>query len=977
MSPESRNILQIAFVKKNAEFKNIYQDRSLGNWIFAKFFPQEIYDQTDGSSQALCRRRTTKDVLAIRDVHLIIMLFNDLFLTSTYSIQTHAQDIYDKVMSWHPKITEEFSDEEREEMRARAANIAANLFEPELKVLIRYLLNSENPAEVQRVFLKLIHHAPGGFVDAIACESCRKASLIRNPILRSPVETNLSLSANAELQARKISSDIRFTTASPAGMYTQADFDIENAAFQKQVCAGLLDPEIHDSFFSNTVYDQADQTRLAVCYFRWSEKTSSEIAIRRTHYAIMLLNWFLLDPKCPVNLNARFVHDKIVQLLPKPIEWISDDIRNEMRRRVINVASSWYMSPVMDLVEYLINSKQGNDLKISITEENKEYLKRAITHPIQRDVEKVLDELFNETSRENFIDAIACEMCRMETSRGLINSLSIETMPKLSVTASHYSPFTSFMQPKPLAEAPVYIQKDVDWKRKEIPRVAERCDLDQKIPLFSNPMYSTLFSFWFSKAKPSDPIYPTFRIVSAPKKYLRMTFVEKNAEFRNIYQERPLGDWIFDKLFPPEVYEHADKIEEGKCSYCYQPEEKHNPAIGMTHLAIFVYNRLFYDQKNTTEIDVEAIQEKISTLLSKPDETIPEQTRRELRTRAKNVALSLFNREIVLIARNLMGPTHVKNFGISASEAAQDSAKRKLKDVAWVVLRESIREITNDTPGNLVDAVGCEMYRMSLSLPTFAQIFAESPKLPSDAQGAVCHKSCNKAKILLSIPTLSTSQKMLLDAFTQRNEEFRKVVQPEPIEARIFERFFSPEVYEQADSSPSGNCLYRYQSGETPDLAIGFTHLAILVYNRLFYGNYSLTDDVAKIVREKALTMLPKPDEKVPDGVRKEMRTRAINVLLTFFPKETMVLSRSLIGPTDIQNLKIPTVEAVRDPIKGKLKHAALMVLRKALITLAKNGPDSFVDAVACEMYRISLLCQSRHKHFSSSNNQTQSLQLR
>lgn len=187
--------------------------------------------------------------------------------------------------------------------------------------------------------------------------------------------------------------------ATPVAKYGQTEFDQENAAFRSMYSGREYAYPIFDRYFSWAMYDAADRTVVQCHANRYHTLSlARDGAIMETHLAIMILNGLTQDPQSPLDraANQRYleknvaqIYQKILGLVAKPSEKISDEIRAEERRRVINVSLNYYKKPVMLFAKYLVDTQQAVDTR------------------------EAVQKLSRNEACGNFVDAIACEMARM------------------------------------------------------------------------------------------------------------------------------------------------------------------------------------------------------------------------------------------------------------------------------------------------------------------------------------------------------------------------------------------------------------------------------------------------------------------------------------------------------------------------------------------------------------------------------------
>ena len=154
-----------------------------------------------------------------------------------------------------------------------------------------------------------------------------------------------------------------FMVARPAApvAYTQADFNRENEAFRILIASS---PVPVTPVFSETVYEKADGVR---CKTAVSCKNPSEMirmgSITYTHFALFILNSRLLSAKFPVDRVANTVYEVSMQAIPKAPTELDSGRRTEMRRRVINLASSFFGKQLLPVANYLVASGKATSLQ--------------------------------------------------------------------------------------------------------------------------------------------------------------------------------------------------------------------------------------------------------------------------------------------------------------------------------------------------------------------------------------------------------------------------------------------------------------------------------------------------------------------------------------------------------------------------------------------------------------------------------------
>jgi len=178
----------------------------------------------------------------------------------------------------------------------------------------------------------------------------------------------------------------------PVAKYTQADFERENAVFRTIYGGKELTYPIFDRYFDWGMYDAADRTVVQCHCNRYHVLDLARGgAIRASHLAIMVLNKFLCDPKNPIERNVAQVYQRIMALAAKPSEKIDAESRAEMRRRAINVSLKFYQPSLKVVIKYLYATGQVPD----------------------QNTKAAVSKLTHDEACGNFVDAVACEMCRM------------------------------------------------------------------------------------------------------------------------------------------------------------------------------------------------------------------------------------------------------------------------------------------------------------------------------------------------------------------------------------------------------------------------------------------------------------------------------------------------------------------------------------------------------------------------------------
>ena len=159
------------------------------------------------------------------------------------------------------------------------------------------------------------------------------------------------------------SSSMVTSPAAPVA-YTQADFDRENETF-KTIIASF--PVPITPAFSETVYEKADGVR---CKTAVSCKNPSEMirmaSITYTHYALCTLNSRLLNADFPVERVTERMYKLCMDSLPKAPTELDAERRTEMRRRVINLASSFFGKQLLPIANYLVASGKAASLQEAV-----------------------------------------------------------------------------------------------------------------------------------------------------------------------------------------------------------------------------------------------------------------------------------------------------------------------------------------------------------------------------------------------------------------------------------------------------------------------------------------------------------------------------------------------------------------------------------------------------------------------------------
>ncbi len=189
----------------------------------------------------------------------------------------------------------------------------------------------------------------------------------------------------------------------PVVKYTQADFGRENAAFRTVYEGRELTYPILDRYFDWGMYDAADKTVVQCHANRYHVlHVGRGMSISASHLAIMILNKFLCDPKIPLERNVAQVYQRIMALAAKPSELVAEpsdkideETRAEMRRRAINISLSFYQRELKEIIKYLYATKQVPD----------------------KNTRAAVSKLTHDEACGNFVDAIACEMCRVLNAR--------------------------------------------------------------------------------------------------------------------------------------------------------------------------------------------------------------------------------------------------------------------------------------------------------------------------------------------------------------------------------------------------------------------------------------------------------------------------------------------------------------------------------------------------------------------------------
>ncbi len=178
----------------------------------------------------------------------------------------------------------------------------------------------------------------------------------------------------------------------PVVKYTRADFERENAVFRTVYEGRELTYPILDRYFDWEMYDAADRTVVQCHCNRYHVLAAARgCSVRDTHLAIMILNRFLCDPKNPIERNVAQVYQRIMALAAKPSEKIDEESRAESRRRAINVSLKFYQPSLKVIIKYLYATGQVPD----------------------QDTKAAVSKLTHDEACGNFVDAIACELCRM------------------------------------------------------------------------------------------------------------------------------------------------------------------------------------------------------------------------------------------------------------------------------------------------------------------------------------------------------------------------------------------------------------------------------------------------------------------------------------------------------------------------------------------------------------------------------------
>ena len=154
-----------------------------------------------------------------------------------------------------------------------------------------------------------------------------------------------------------------FMVARPAApvAYTQADFNRENETF-KTIIASFPVPVT--PVFSETVYEKADGVRLKTDFScKHSVELVRKASITYTHYALCILNSRLLNADFPVERVTERMYKLCMDSLPKAPTELDSGRRTEMRRRVINLASSFFGKQLLPVANYLVASGKATSLQ--------------------------------------------------------------------------------------------------------------------------------------------------------------------------------------------------------------------------------------------------------------------------------------------------------------------------------------------------------------------------------------------------------------------------------------------------------------------------------------------------------------------------------------------------------------------------------------------------------------------------------------
>ena len=156
------------------------------------------------------------------------------------------------------------------------------------------------------------------------------------------------------------SSSMVTSPAAPVA-YTQADFNRENEAFKTLV---ISSPIPVTPVFSETVYEKADGVKFKTAV---SCKNPSEMmrmaSITYTHFAMLALDSFLLRAENPVERDASFVYERCMKMLPKEPTELHAGKRADLRKRIINIACSFFGKQMLCISKYLVASGKAENLQ--------------------------------------------------------------------------------------------------------------------------------------------------------------------------------------------------------------------------------------------------------------------------------------------------------------------------------------------------------------------------------------------------------------------------------------------------------------------------------------------------------------------------------------------------------------------------------------------------------------------------------------
>lgn len=184
-------------------------------------------------------------------------------------------------------------------------------------------------------------------------------------------------------------------------VYSQADFERENTAFEK-IYTATPRYDVPKMHFSETVYDIADG-RKEPCLWRHKHPEYQQISIVLTHETIRVLNQLFRNPirslgKTPSPPQVQVIYDKIMNLPSftgrNKYEALN---RVDLRKRVYNLVDAFYRSETVKFGEMFVKLGKSASLK-------------DVVPMLFNPSESIAADLKSLNPKGSFAEAIGCEV---------------------------------------------------------------------------------------------------------------------------------------------------------------------------------------------------------------------------------------------------------------------------------------------------------------------------------------------------------------------------------------------------------------------------------------------------------------------------------------------------------------------------------------------------------------------------------------